>query len=109
MTAKHNILFLMNGAKPPRGGEYLTLYLITHLRRDIFHPVLYYIEEGIIVREIKKAGIEAIPISLPEKIAHIYPREIKLYNPIFLFSFLWQFISSNGIFKLNKLIRQNKV
>lgn len=106
---KYKILFLMNGAKPPRGGEFMTLYLITHLRKDIFHPVLFYIEDGTIIREIKKAGIEAIPIYLPEKIAHIYPREIKLYNPIFLFSFLWQFISSNGIFKLKKLIRQNKV
>src|SRR3990172_8784313 len=106
---KYKILFLMNGAKPPRGGEFLTLYLITHLRRDIFHPVLFYIEEGIIVREIKKAGIEAIPIPLPKKIAHIYPREIKLYNPFFIFSFSWQFIMSRGIFKLKRLIQDNKI
>lgn len=109
MSVKHNILFLMNGAKPPRGGEFLTLYLITHLRRDIFHPVLFYIEDSIIVREIKKAGIEAIPISLPEKIAHIYPREIKLYNPFFICSFSWQFITSKGIFKLKRLIQDNKI
>ncbi len=87
----------------------MTLYLITHLRKDIFHPVLFYIEEGIIVREIKKAGIEAIPIPMPERIAHIYPREIKLYNPFFICSFSWQFIMSRGIFKLKRLIKDNKI
>ena len=71
----------MNGAKPPRGGEFLTLYLITHLRKDIFHPLLVYAHDGVIVQEIKKAGIDSVQIPLGNRITNIYPREIKLYNP----------------------------
>ena len=55
---KYNILFLMNGAKPPRGGEFLTLYLITHLRRDIFHPLLVYAYDGVIVQRLKETGMD---------------------------------------------------
>ncbi len=106
---KYNILFLMNGAKPPRGGEFLTLYLITHLRRDLFHPILVYAHDNIIVQEIKKTGIEAIQIPLSNKITNIYPREIKLYNPFFICTFFWQLLKSRGIFNLNKIIKNNGI
>ncbi len=72
---KYNILFLMNGAKPPRGGELLTFSLITHLRKDIFHPILVYANDGIIVQRLKKNGVDAIKIPLGNKITNIYPRE----------------------------------
>jgi glycosyltransferase involved in cell wall biosynthesis len=103
---KYNILFLMNGAKPPRGGEFLTLYLITHLRSDLFHPVMVYAHEGAIVREIKKAGIEWVHIPLDSGITNIHPREIKLYNPFFIFTFFWKLFISGGIFKLKRFLRK---
>lgn len=104
-----NIAFIMNGAKPPRGGEFLTLYLITHLRRDIFSPILVYAVEGIIVREIRKTGIETVQIPLGDKMTSIYPREIKLYNPVFILGFLWNVILSGSVFRLNRLLKRNNI
>jgi len=99
----------MNGAKPPRGGEFLTLYLITHLRKDIFHPLLVYAYEGIIVQQLKEAGIDNVQIPLSSKIANVYPREISLYSPFFVISFLWHLVLSGSIFKLNKILRENNI
>ena len=106
---RYNILFLMNGAKPPRGGEFLTLYLITHLRKDLFNPILVYAHEGVIVQELKKAGIDAVQIPLGNRITNIYPREIKLYNPFFILTFLWHSLTNRGILRLRKLIRDNDI
>ncbi|MBI3378868.1 MAG: glycosyltransferase [Nitrospirae bacterium] len=106
---KYNILFLMNGAKPPRGGEFLTLYLITHLRRDIFRPLLVYAHEGVIVRRLKEAGIDNVQIPLSSKIANIYPREISLHSPFFVISFLWHLALGGSIFKLNKILKENNI
>ncbi|MCR4321966.1 MAG: glycosyltransferase family 4 protein [Candidatus Brocadiaceae bacterium] len=104
-----NIAFVMNGGKPPRGGEYLTLYLITHLRRDIFRPILFYAEEGIIVKEIKKSGMEAVQIPINRKITGIYPREIKLYNPLFIITFAWNIITGWHVFKLRRLLKEYNI
>lgn len=106
---KYNILFLMNGAKPPRGGEFLTLYLITHLRKDMFYPIVIYAEEGSLVKEVKKAGIETIHIPLSRNLTNIYPRQIKLYSPTFLFAFLRGLIGSGCILKLNKLLKGKNI
>ena len=99
----------MNGAKPPRGGEYLTLYLITHLRRDIFHPVLIYAEDGIIVKEIKKAGIDSVHFPLNRNITGIYPREIKLYNPFFILKFAWFMLAGRNLYRLKRILLQHNV
>lgn len=106
---KYNILFLMNGAKPPRGGEFLTLYLITHLKKGMFHPLLAYAHEGLIVQELKKAGIDNVRIPLSINIANIYPREISLYSPFFIISFLWHLVLSGSIFKLNKILKEKNI
>ena len=104
-----NIAFIMNGAKPPRGGEFLTLYLIKHLRSDLFRPILVYAHEGVIVRELKKAGIDWVQIPLSSRITNIYPREIKLYNPFFIFTFLWQLLISGSIFKLKRFLKKYNI
>lgn len=103
------VMFLMNGAKPPRGGEFLTSYLITHLRKDLFHPTLVYANEGVIVEEIKKHGIDSIHLQLSNRLTNIYLREIKIYNPFFIFSFLWRVIAGGYIIKLIKLIKNNEI
>ena len=99
----------MNGAKPPRGGEFLTSYLITHLRKDFFHPILVYANEGVIVQEIKKHGIGSIQLKIDNRITSIYPREIKIYNPLFIISFLWRLIVGGYINKLRKLLKNNEI
>ena len=104
-----NIAFIMNGAKPPRGGEYITLYLITHLRRDIFNPILIYAEEGVIVEEIKKSGIQSVRLPLNRRITNIYQREIKLYNPFFLFMFVWHLLTGKGIMRLKKILKEYNI
>jgi len=106
------IIFLMNGAKPPRGGEFLTFSLITNLRRDMFHPILAYAEEGTIVKEIINAGVDATQIPLSNKITNIYPREIKIHNPFFVLTFIWRLLMGGGIIsiiKLIKLIKKNDI
>jgi len=99
----------MNGAKPPRGGEFLTLYLITHLRSDLFHPILVYAQDGIIVQELKKSGIEAVRLPLGSKITDVYPREIKLYNPFFILTFFLNLLMSRGVTKLKRLLKENDI
>lgn len=108
-NSKYNIAFLMNGAKPPRGGEFLTLHLINHSSKKLFRTTLVYAHEGVIVEEIKKSGINAIHFPLSDKIINIYPREIKLYNPFFILTFLWHLFLNSGIFKLNKLLKENNI
>ena len=110
LNKKYNILFLMNGAKPPRGGEFLTFSLIRHLRRDIYNPILIYAVASNLVKEIKKeTGIDTIQIPLSNKITNIYPREIKLHNPFFILTFIWRLFMSGSVFKLNKLIIKNDI
>ncbi|MEK6615740.1 MAG: hypothetical protein AABZ32_06475, partial [Bacteroidota bacterium] len=99
----------MNGSKPPRGGEFLTLYLITHLRKSLFHPLLVYAHDGVIVQELKKTGIDNVRIPLSINIANVYPREINLYSPFFVISFLWHLVLSGSIFKLNKILKENNI
>jgi len=106
------IIFLMNGAKPPRGGEFLTVSLITNLRKDTFHPILVYAEEGSIVKEIINAGVDATQIPLSNKITTIYPRVIKIHNPVFVVTFIWRLLMGGGIIsiiKLITLIKQNDI
>lgn len=104
-----NIAFVMNGAKPPRGGEFLTHNLITRLRRDMFHPLLVYAHEGVIVRQLKEAGIDNVQIPLSSKVANIYPRETNLHNPFFIVSFLCRLVIGGSILKLNKVLRENNI
>jgi glycosyltransferase involved in cell wall biosynthesis len=99
----------MNGTKPPRGGEFLTSYLITHLRKDLFQPILVYANEGILIQEIKKHGIDSIQLQLDNRITNIYPREIKIYNPFFILLFFWRLMVGGAIFKLKKLLKINEV
>ena len=99
----------MNGAKPPRGGEFLTSNLIKHLRKDFFHPILVYANEGVIVQEIKKHGIDSIQLELDNKITNIYPREIKIYNPFFIIAFLWRLMVGGYINKVRKLLKNNEI
>lgn len=106
---KNNILFLMNGAKPPRGGEFLTVHLIANLRKDVFNPILVYAHEGVIVQQIKKMGIKAVGLPLSHKITSIYPREMKLYNPVFILTFLGRLFLSNGISRLKKILKENDI
>jgi len=105
----YKVMFLMNGAKPPRGGEYLTSYLITHLRKDLLQPILVYANEGIIVQQIKKHGIDSIQLQLDNRITNIYPREIKIYNPFFILLFFWRLMAGGAIIKLKKLLEKNEV
>jgi len=99
----------MNGSKPPRGGEFLTLDLIMRLRRDMFRPLLVYAHEGIIVRQLKESGIANVRIPLSINIANVYPREISLYSPFFVISFIWHLVLSGSIFKLNKILKENNI
>lgn len=103
------VMFLMNGAKPARGGEFLTSYLITHLRKDLFRPTLVYANEGVIVQEIKKHGIDSIHLQLSDRLTNIYLREIKIYNFFFIFSFLWRVIAGGYVIKLIKLLKNNEI
>lgn len=109
MKPKYNIAFLMNGAKPPRGGEFLTLHLIKNLRKEIFHPLVIYAEEGIIIQKIKQAGIDTIRIPLSNRITSIYPREITLYNPLFILNLLWHLFWSGGVVRVRRLLKKNNI
>lgn len=99
----------MNGAKPPRGGEFLTFYLIKNLRKKIFHPVVIYAGEGVIVQKIKQAGVDTIQIPLGDKITSIYPREIILYNPIFILNLLWRLFWSGSVARVKRLLKKNNI
>lgn len=105
---KHTIAFLTNGAKPPRGGEYLLFYLMVHLRKDIFHPVLIYAAEGQIVRMAKGAGIDTICIPLNSKILTLFPTDV-LYNPIKLITAMFYFFRSAYIFKIMSVLKKDNI
>ncbi|MBW8000507.1 MAG: glycosyltransferase family 4 protein [Planctomycetes bacterium] len=99
----------MNGAKPPRGGEFLTYSLITNLDTDKFNPLVIYAKEGVIVKKIKQTDINTIELTLPDRLTGIYPRKIKLYSPLFLFTLLWDLVTSRCLFRLKKLILENDI
>ncbi|MBI2339327.1 MAG: glycosyltransferase family 4 protein [Deltaproteobacteria bacterium] len=106
---KYNILFLVNGAKSPRGGEFQFLSLITHLRRDIFHPITAYACDGPVVREIKKADIMAIHVPMGDRMTKVHPRKISLLSPFFFFPFAWEFLSGGAVWKIRKLLKAHKI
>lgn len=94
----------MNGAKPPRGGEFLALYLINNLNRKLFNVTLVYAHEGTIVREIDKGRISTIHLPLSDRMTCTYLRKINMYSPVFVLSFIFNLIKSNAVFKLKRLI-----
>lgn len=104
-----NIAFIMNGAKHPRGGEFLTLYLIKHLRRDIFNPVVIHASEGLIVEEIRKTGVEMVHVPLAEWMTNVYPGETKLYSPFFVARFFLGLLGSGHLFTLLKLLKKRRI
>ena len=108
INSKYTVVFLMNGGKAPRGGELLVFYLITHLKKDIFHPILIYAEEGTVVKMIKASVIDTIQIPLSNKITSVFPKDI-IYNPIKLIGFFCSFIGSMYFFKVIKLLKKNNV
>lgn len=104
-----NIAFIMNGAKHPRGGEFLTLYLVKHLRRDIFNPVVIHASEGLIIEEIRKTGVDMVHIPLADGITNVYPRETRLYNPFFVMRFSLGLLRSGYLFKLFRLLKEKRI
>lgn len=106
--SKYRIAFLMNGAKPPRGGEFLIHNLIVRLDRQRFHPVVIYAEEGRLIKRIKEAGIDSIQVPLSGKIASLFPGEV-LRNPFKLTSVIFNYLRSMHIFKLIRALKARDV
>jgi glycosyltransferase involved in cell wall biosynthesis len=98
----------MNAAKLPRGGEFLEFHLIKNLNREIFRPILIYVEKGLIPIKIEQIGIHTIRIPLSTKISSIFPQDI-IYNPLKLIRYLWCFFRSGYIFKVIKVIKSYNV
>ena len=108
MTAKHNILFLMNGAKPPRGGEFLVFYIIVNLNKELFHPIVIYAGEGMIVKMIEQEGIDTIHVPLSDNITTPYLGEI-IYNPIKSSIYLINLLKSKYYFRLKRVIKNGDI
>lgn len=105
---RYTIVFLMNGAKQPRGGEFLTFYLVKNLRQDLFRLKLIYCEEGKITKMIKEIKIDAIQVPLSKDTTSLFPQEL-LYHPLKLIRFLRELFRSMFIFKLIKILKTNNV
>src|SRR4030067_1696458 len=103
-----NIAFFINGAKPPRGGEFATLNLIKNLSKVKFHPIVIYAEEGVIIKEIKQAGIDTLKVPLRNEITTFNIKEV-FYNPFNLCNFIWYLLWSGYIFKVIRVLKRNNI
>ena len=107
---KYNIAILMNGAKPPRGGEALTYYLIKEISRKIFKPILIYAVDSKDIKKLKKnIKIKTIKIEIDKKLTEIYPREVNLLNPVFIINFIYNLIVNGGIIQVARELRKENI
>lgn len=109
LNQKYNVLFVMNGAKPPRGGEFLTLNLISRLDKNLFNTTVVYAHEGPIVKEIKSRGIDTVYLPLGNKLTNIYPRKINILNPVFISKLLFEIFKQNSVANLRQLMLDKKI
>ena len=86
------ILFLMNGLKHPRGGEYLCNEIIIRLDRKYFEPIVVYMFKNHLIDKLENNGIKTFKVSFESEIAFLNPLNFKIYNPKFLLKFFLQYL-----------------
>ena len=96
----------MHGARNVGGGEYILYLVIKNLRRDIFHPIVFYARENEIIKRLKEEDVELIRVPLNEKIISVYRDEIKK-DPGNLLIYAYHLM--NEIYKVIRLLTINKV
>jgi len=57
---KYNILYTTSFSTMAGGGQWSLYYLIKHLNKDRFHPVVFCPDEGELAQKMKAAGAEVI-------------------------------------------------
>ena len=102
-----NIMFLMCGAKPPR-GDFFLIDLITNLRKDMFNPLVIYVENSSLIEAVKKRGIATIHIPIGGRVTSLFPSEL-LFNPFKLLKFIFHFVASGYFIKLGRILRNHHI
>jgi glycosyltransferase involved in cell wall biosynthesis len=100
-----NVTFLMNGAKPPRGGEVMLARTIEHLDRTRFAPRLIFAEDNAFVSGIRSSCVESRQINLDRKSAGLYLREAPWSTPFLAFGVLTRLVRNGTISAVSALLR----
>jgi glycosyltransferase involved in cell wall biosynthesis len=109
MSPPYKVAFLMNGAKPPRGGELLTKNLILSLRRDLFQATVIYAEDCAVIRELQDNNIETFQIKLAPRLTAYYLREAGLINPVTIWKLLTGFFDPRPFAKIIEILQERQV
>ena len=73
---KYNILYTTSYNRMMGGGQWSLYYLIKHLNKDIFHPIVLCPEEGELADNMRSAGADMIFMDTG-RISHLNPFVIK--------------------------------
>lgn len=77
----HNILYTTSFSNMVGGGQWSLYYLIKHLNREVFHPVVLCPGEGELSQKMREIGADVIILSIG-KIRHLNPYTIKRLSSI---------------------------
>lgn len=107
MTERPPIAFLINGMKPPRGGELLTLALVTRLSADLFTPFVMYMHDGPIVRQLAAAGVASVEVPVDRTLAALQPRLVNWWNPMTFVGVAGRLLSSyRAVLAVRRVLRE---
>lgn len=102
----YSVTFIMNGAKPPRGGELGLIATIEGLRKDLFKPRLLYARENVVVSRVKAMGVESRAFLLDAKTAALYFRNTSLLNPIVSIGVMTRIAKSGVVGEVARALRE---
>jgi len=78
----YNVTFLVNGTKPPRGGEMILARTVERLDRSRFVPRLIFATETPFVSRIRSACVESRRFKLDAEVAELYLRDRPWRTPL---------------------------
>lgn len=74
--SKYNILYTTSYCRMMGGGQWSLYYLIKHLNKNIFHPIVLCPDEGELADKMRSAGADMIFIDMG-RISHLNPFVIR--------------------------------
>ena len=73
---RYNILYTTSFGHMMGGGQWSLFYLIKHLNKDTFHPVVLCLEEGELAEKMRRVGADVILLKMG-RMRHLNPFVVK--------------------------------
>ena len=95
---------LIAGGKPPRGGEFGAMKSILKLSPDRFTPLVIYGKKNNVVDMAIDRGISTAVVSIDPVLLGMYPRQMRLWNPLLLIEVTWRLLRTGAVREISGLV-----